>query len=244
MKILVVTDNGVMLKKFRTLLERRFPGLKPGFEFRRSYSSSLAKMYEDGIEALAEINVKSDWASMVRDYSLVFSLHCKQIFPRELIRGVRCVNIHPGYNPDNRGWYPQVFAIMSGGIVGATIHEMDEQIDAGRIIARRQVAVHSEDTSLEVYERVLEMEIELLEENLEVIVNNTYEAILPEYQGVFRTRKDFEKLCQLDLNSVVRLGDGINLLRGLTHGSYANAYFLDEDGKKIFVRIMLTKSKN
>ena len=230
-----------MLNNVKLLLEEQHTELKLLFDFRRSFTSALPKMYEEGIEELSVINVKTEWASIVRNYSLVFSIHCKQIFPPELVRGVRCVNIHPGYNPDNRGWYPQVFSIISGNVIGATIHEMDEQIDCGRIIARRQVPIHSDDTSLEVYERVLEMEMVLLKENLRAILSNTYKPLIPEHDGIFHTKKEFEKLCQLDLNANMRLGDAINLLRGLTHGMYANAHFTDSYGDKVFVRIQLSR---
>lgn len=120
---------------------------------------------------------------------------------------------------------------------------MDEKIVCGRIIARRTVPIQSEDTSLEVYERVLEMELELVNENLLAILNNTYEAIIPEHEGVFHTKKEFENLCRLDLTANMRLGDAINMLRGLTHGKYANAYFIDSVGSKVFVKMQIEKRK-
>jgi methionyl-tRNA formyltransferase len=66
---------------------------------------------------------------IIEKYQLVFSLHCKQIFPSELISNVKCINVHPGYNPLNRGWYPQVFSIIYDLPIGATIHEIDEVVD-------------------------------------------------------------------------------------------------------------------
>jgi len=243
-RILVITDNGYMLKKFKTLLDENFQEISTSFDYCRSTTGLRTKMYEEGLEELSEINVKREWQAIIEKYSLVFSLHCKQIFPNELVKGVRCVNIHPGYNPYNRGWYPQVFSIIFGNIIGATIHEMDEKIDCGRIIARRTVQINSEDTSLEVYERVLVMELELLKENLSAILGNTYEAFLPENEGTFHTKKDFEQLCQLELSAKMRIGDVINLLRGLTHGNYPNAYFLDPDGNKVFIKVQLSKTSS
>jgi len=242
-QVLVITDNGYMLKKFKALINEYYQDLSEEFNYCRSTASSNVKMYEAGIEELLQINVKKEWATIIKKYDLVFSLHCKQIFPRDLVEGVRCINIHPGYNPHNRGWYPQVFSIISGNVIGATIHEMDEKVDCGRIIARRTIPVYSEDTSLEVYERVLDMELELLKENLFAILDNTYEAFIPEHEGMFHTKKEFEELCRLDLTASMRLGDAINLLRGLTHGKYANAYFFDPDGDKVFVKILLEKRK-
>jgi methionyl-tRNA formyltransferase len=242
--ILVITDNGYLLNKVRTLINEYHVNLSAEFTYCRSTKDSRAKMYGEGLDELPEINVKTEWPTLIETYDLVFSLHCKQIFPRELVNGVRCVNIHPGYNPHNRGWYPQVFAIKDGKVIGATIHEMDENIDCGRIIARRMVPIHSEDTSLEVYERVLETEMDLLKDNLSAIIDNTYDALNPESEGTYHTKKDFEQLCQLNLSDNMSLSAAINLLRGLSHGDYPNAYFIDPDGNKVFVKIQLTKTRS
>jgi methionyl-tRNA formyltransferase len=78
---------------------------------------------------------------------------------------MRCINIHPGLNPYNRGWYPQVFAINNGLPHGATIHEMDDKIDHGDIIYQKSVDIKLSDTSKTLYERVLDTEIFLFKEN-------------------------------------------------------------------------------
>jgi len=39
------------------------------------------------------------------------------------------------------------------------------------------------------------------------------------------------------------LAEHIDLLRALTHGGFNNAYFIDDKGKKIFVRLSLEKDK-
>ncbi len=67
-------------------------------------------------------------------YILFISLHCKQIFPQRLTDNYRCINIHPGYNPYNRGWFPQVFSILNKNTAGVTIHEIDQELDHGPII--------------------------------------------------------------------------------------------------------------
>lgn len=85
------------------------------------------------------INVrdKSTVDNIIGLYDLVFSLHCKQIFPKKLVDEVTCINFHPGFNPFNRGWYPQSFSIINGMPAGATIHKMDENVDSGEIIAQK-----------------------------------------------------------------------------------------------------------
>lgn len=239
-QILLLTDNGLLYNKFINLLVSSFPDYLDLFDFKKSRQSNIVKNYESGIEELEEIDVKDNICELIARYSLIISLHCKPLFPKELISQVRCVNVHPGYNPQNRGWYPQVFAIINHTIVGATIHEMDEKVDNGYIICRESVPIYANDTSKEVYERVLEKEIVLLKQNFIDIVNGTYQVILPENIGTFHTRKEFLELCKLDLSEVSTVGEVIDKLRGLTHGDYTNAYFVDEDGNKIYVKISLT----
>ena len=236
--VLVITDNGLLLKRFQKIVAES--GVTARFTYVRSHSSRRAKLYESGISELPVLDVKSSVSDIREKYALVISLHCKQIFPPELVNTVRCINVHPGYNPVNRGWYPQVFAINEGLPIGATIHVMDEGVDTGNIIDRKLVEVRPWDTSKEVYERVLDAEMELVRKNLEAIVEGDYSPCPPETEGRFHTRKDFEELCELDLNEVLTMGQAINRLRALTHGSYKNAWFRDpQSGKMIVVSINL-----
>src|ERR1035441_6956770 len=79
-------------------------------------------------------DIKAEYQPLLKDFGLVISLHCRQIFPQALVSGIRCINFHPGFNPHNRGWFPHVFSMINGKPAGITIHEMDEQIDHGLII--------------------------------------------------------------------------------------------------------------
>jgi methionyl-tRNA formyltransferase len=123
--------------------------------------SPYSNITEFGTENFSIFDLKSpkDIDFILGNFDLVFSIHCKQIFPKELVNGLKCINIHPGYNPVNRGWYPQIFSILNDLPVGATIHEIDEALDHGGIIARALVPKYSYDTSKSLYDRILEKEI-------------------------------------------------------------------------------------
>ncbi|WP_338327073.1 dTDP-4-amino-4,6-dideoxyglucose formyltransferase [Shewanella algae] len=190
---------------------------------------------------LRSINVKSEIVvkEIVERYSLVISAHCKQIFPPNLVNNVRCVNIHPGLNPHNRGWFPQVFSIINKKPIGCTIHEMNEEIDHGNIIYQKEVNVYPDDSSLTVYDRVQDAEKELLENHLYDIVHGKYVSTPMLFEGNYNGIDDFKELCKLELDSVGSMGEHIDLLRALSHGNFENAYFLDDSGNKIFVRLEL-----
>lgn len=216
--------------------------------FCAGYCRELKGLYESvdlfcspgsNIEGCTPINVKqqADW--ILRQYCTVISIHCKQIFPTELVKGAICINVHPGLNPFNRGWYPQVFSIINGLPAGVTIHEMDEYLDHGPIIAQEPVEIHAWDTSSSVYRRLLRLEKKLFLDNFESLINQDYKTELPFSEGNINTRSDFEALLQLNLDAVGTLEKFLNLLRALSHDGYRNAYFYDNTGRKIYVELKL-----
>jgi len=154
---------------------------------------------------------------------VIVSLHCKKIFPKKLTEAVKCINVHPGYNPYNRGMFPHVFSIINGLPAGVTIHQIDENIDTGPIFVREQVPVLETDTSETLYERILKTEEELLAKNLQMIVNGEIVAFYPEEASNYNSFKDYKSLCELDQEQTGTFGEFYNILRALSHGEYKNA---------------------
>lgn len=238
MNILVLTDNEFIYKEFKQLIENSdFQDHK--FDFYYSYNNkNLKDLFNENFKP---INLKLEYEFIFKTYDLVFSLHCKQLFPAELVNSIRCINVHPGFNPYNRGWFPQVFSIVNKLPIGVTIHEMDEELDHGPNIIQKELKIQAWETSYDVYKRIQELEIELLKENLVKIINNDYEAILPESEGNINLKKDFNELCRIDLDKKVSYREAIDFLRSMSFKGYKNAYFYDEEGNKIFVEIELER---
>ena len=225
--ILIISDNLYLCKGFLEIIKSKKIS-KCFFTFSISPFSN-----KEDFDVLNGVDVKvfdlkklEDIDFIKKNFDLIFSIHCKQIFPVELINQVKCVNIHPGYNPINRGWYPQVFSIINKTPIGATIHEIDDKLDHGSIIARELVAKNGFDTSETLYNKIVEKELELLENNIEKIINNNYKVIKPECEGALYLKKDFNELLELNLKEEVLAGDFIDRLRALTHGNFKNAYFM------------------
>lgn len=238
---LIISDNLALCKQFYSIIEKK--GISSTkFTFSTSPFTDKESFIISDKVAVSVFNLKDQNAinEITTTYDLVFSIHCKQIFPPDLVTKVKCVNVHPGYNPINRGWYPQVFAIINDYQIGATIHEIDKELDNGHIIARAFVNKEGFDTSETLYNKVIAKEIELLEKYLESILANTYQAFTPESESNLFLKKDFNQLLHLDLNEETTVGKVIDKLRALTHGSYSNAYFIDEKTrKKVYVGIQL-----
>jgi methionyl-tRNA formyltransferase len=241
-RILVISDNQFMMQRFSEIIENKNVGII-NVSYAISPYSDLSKFNigdsnnEIEIKKL-DLKNKETVKDVIINFDLILSIHCKQLFPKDLVAKVKCINVHPGYNPINRGWYPQVFAIINDSKIGATIHEIDDNLDHGDIIDRDFVEKKYTDTSLVLYNRILNKEIELIEKNISSIINNEYKSTKPENEGRLYLKKDFTNLTKIDLEEKSSGLDFINKLRALTHGKYKNAYFINPDnGKKVYVAI-------
>jgi methionyl-tRNA formyltransferase len=237
--VLVVSDNEELIKYILGLMQEKefdsFSEIEIMYSAVNRNPDRLVKM------GLHQVDVKAQESSLIEKYDLIISAHCKQIFPPGLVNSVTCVNIHPGLNPYNRGWYPQIFSIINKKPIGATIHVMDEQIDNGEIIVKKEVSSYESDTSKDLYERVIEAEKKLLETHLEKIIKGDFGSKEVTSAGNYNSPADFLNLCELNLSSAGTLREHIDLLRALSHGDHNNAYFFDETGTKVYVRMTLER---
>ncbi|WP_350546441.1 dTDP-4-amino-4,6-dideoxyglucose formyltransferase [Pseudoalteromonas sp. 5-MNA-CIBAN-0065] len=235
-KILVISDNLELVAFIQDITQD-----KATYSVDYNYSAinkapSLLKKL-----GMTAINVKDELTVdlILEKYDVVISAHCKQIFPKRLVENIRCINIHPGLNPYNRGWFPQVFSIINKLPIGCTIHEMDEEIDHGSIIYQKSVSITPSDGSLEVYNKVLEAEKFLISRYFDNLISGNYELVKVETEGNYNGIEDFHALCELDLTNTATLSEHLDLLRALTHGEFKNGYFQDGD-KKYFVKLEIT----
>ena len=233
--IFVITDNPIQYRRVREIISSKEDVSATYF---CSPNSDSLFSHEISKGEISMIDLKINSSSLYK-YDVGFSIHSKQIFPKGLVDSVRCINVHPGYNPVNRGWYPQVFSLLNGSNGGATIHLMDAEIDHGPILVQERVHALSTDTSKDFYERILDCEIRLFEENFEKFVSAGYCGQKVECEGNYNSIKDFKDMCQIDLDEVTTFKEAINKLRALTHPPYKNAFFIDSEGKKIYLELKL-----
>lgn len=234
MNICIFTDNAYIYEGFCALLPR-FP--EHTFDFFYSPWNAAFSPREN----FRPLRLKEQGPEFYDRYDLFLSLHSKQLFPDALVENHLCINVHPGLNPHNRGWFPQVFSILNGLPVGVTIHRMDRELDHGPILWQAELPIYPQDTSKDVYDRILAKELELLDKHLGDILTGSYTLTPMAGEGNINYKADFDALCPIDLNEPATYGQVIDRLRALTHAPYQNAYFVDEDGKKVYVGITLRK---
>ena len=234
MKICVFTDNSYIYEGFSALLPR-FP------EHRFDFFYSPWNRAFSPRENFRPLRLREQNRDFFDQYDLFLSLHSKQLFPAELVGNYPCYNVHPGLNPHNRGWFPQVFSILNGLPCGVTIHKMDAELDHGPILWQEEVPLLASDTSKDIYDRILAKELEMLEAHLPDLLAGNYTLTPMAGEGNINYKADFDRLCRIDRNECATYGQVIDRLRALTHAPYENAYFLDEDGKRVYVGITLRK---
>lgn len=240
-EICVITDNEYLYDEFKKIIKNEKYNIFL-FDFFCSPNSEILEEKQNTQRMINRISIKDILPSFWKKYDLIISLHCKQLFTKEMVENNRCVNIHPGYNPYNRGWYPQVFSIINKLPAGVTIHEMDSELDHGNIIFQEEIKIYEYDTSWDVYKRILQKEIKMIQDHLEELIFGNYSTIKP-MEGNINQRKDFNKMLEIDLDKVVTYREAIDFLRAMTFPRYNNAYFLDKEGNKVYVQITLKKMK-
>lgn len=237
MYIMVLTDNEFIYDKFNLLInDSLYKNDK--FDFFYSPKNLNFNIKYNNSNSFKEISINEKLDDIIQKYDLVLSLHCKQIFPVKLVKSLRCINIHPGLNPYNRGYYPQVFSLLNKFPIGVTIHEMDELLDHGPVIVQEEVKINDWDTSYDVYKKIQDKEIELLTNQLRSIIDGNYNTTTTQ-EGNINMKKDFDELCEVDLDKTVTYREAIDYLRAMTFNGYNNAYFYDQYGNKIYIEIRL-----
>ncbi len=239
MRVCIVTDNLYIYEHFIDLLERKPQNAEFDFYY-ATWNKAFRKLFE-GNKRMRPIKLKDQDDTFFNQYDLFISLHCKQLFPDKMVNEHECINVHPGYNPYNRGWFPQVFGIINKKPIGVTIHKMDTELDHGPILYQKKLELRAEDTSKDVYERILQTEMEMVEEHLEDILLGNYELHPMQEEGNLNTKFDYEAMREIDLNKKATYGEVIDFLRAMTHEPYDNAFFVDKDGNKVYVKIVLEK---
>ncbi len=81
----------------------------------------------------------------------------------------------------------------------------------------------------------------MLEVYLANLLEGNYNRSAMPMEGNVNSKADFEKLCKIYLGRAATYGEVIDFLRATTFDAYDNAYFLDQDGNRVYVSISLKR---
>lgn len=156
------------------------------------------------------------------------------LFPRGLL------NIHPGYLPYNRGRSAQVWGILEGTPVGATLHYMDAGVDTGPIVERIEVPISPADTGETLREKLEAACVDVARKGWPRIADGTAAGEPQDAsQATSHRLGDLEAVREIDLDATYTGRELIDRLRALTSPPQSPGAYFDLDGKRILIRVEL-----
>jgi methionyl-tRNA formyltransferase len=106
----------------------------------------------------------------------LFSFYYRRMLPATLLAAARrgAYNMHGSLLPKYRGRAPVNWAVLHGEReTGATLHEMVEKPDAGRIVDREAVPIGPDDLAVEVFRKVTDAAERVLRRSLPRLVDGS-----------------------------------------------------------------------
>ena len=138
----------------------------------------------------------------------IISIQYHEILKKEHINKARkiAVNLHMAPLPEYRGCNQFSYAILNKDkYFGTTIHQLEEGIDSGAIIAEKRFIIPKDCWVNELYELTYKKSIELFKENIGNMLDGNFKLILQDsYKGKrnfsIHYRKEIKELKKIDLN--------------------------------------------
>ena len=138
----------------------------PILEIAREFSVANAYLPPGQFRTRLEPQAEEELVRMLRDAGvhLVVLAGFMRVLHSPMLRAFpqRIINIHPSLLPKYPGLEAWKQALGAGErVTGCTVHYIDEKVDHGQIIARREVAILPHDTAESLHARIQIAEHEL-----------------------------------------------------------------------------------
>lgn len=225
-------------------------GYKPSFLIVNKNKDSSHREHLIGISQLDNIDIydisflnQDENTNLLANYNVdyIFGIHFPCIISDILlsIPKVGFLNLHPAYLPYNKGWHTPSWAIIDKTKYGATLHFMSKELDAGDIIAQKEIEVTPDLTANALYREVLETEEQLFKECFTNLTTLRPNKIEQNESGTSYRKKDLAKIQEINLNDKVSPIELIDKLRALTTNDIDEAAYFIVDDKKYRVQVSI-----
>lgn len=195
--------------------------------------------------------LKKESQSVLRktDPDYIFGIHFPYLVPKSVLEIPRIgfLNLHPAYLPYNRGWHTPSWAILDKTPIGATLHFMEEKLDAGDVVHQKKVKINPDDTANSLYQRLKEVEFETFQEAFPKLLNENFQKKAQDLTaGTSHVKKDLfkEEVQKIDLEKNYTGRDLIDKLRALTTNDIAEAAYFIKDDVRYRIQIKIEEDKD
>lgn len=180
-------------------------------------------------DALKEIQSYECAYALVVAYGKILPEAALSLFPQGAI------NVHYSLLPKYRGASPVETALLQGDTVtGVTIQRMIYEMDAGDILAAREVAIHPTETTRELRPRLIQEGAALLIDILPAFENGTLPAVPQDHAEVTFAKKIAKEEGLLDLKGDAKMNWNKYRAYAESPGTF---FFREKNGKQVRVKI-------
>ena len=150
------------------------------------HPSDLAKHY--GIDYEVTIHNSERTAKLVKDYDLDVGV----ILGARILKPIAfdsfkigVINMHPGILPQNRGLDNLKWGIINDMPQGVTSHLIDKNIDRGLMITQESIKIYEDDTLVDLFVRIQNLEQRLMIESLDIMSEKGKDDLEPLPKGTY-----------------------------------------------------------
>ena len=118
---------------------------------------------------------------------------------------------------------------------------MSKQLDEGDVILQKRIEIGLGDTANSLYAKVLKLEEKVFIEALPDLVSLKPNRTKQSHLGTSHTRKELKNMQKIDENKTATYGEMIDRLRALTTNDINEASYVEKDGKKYAIQIVITE---
>ena len=135
------------------------------------------------------------------DYDIAVTASFGQILNEKFLSIAPCINVHPSLLPKYRGATPIQSALLSGDkVTGVSIMEVVRAVDAGDVIAQKQVKIEEDDDYTTLQEKLADVGGDMLVEVLDLFALGQVKTFKQDDDKATFCRKLEKSDAFLDLN--------------------------------------------
>lgn len=177
-----------------------------------------AKALELGLPVIEVEDLKSEeFEKTLKELNPdLFVVVAFRILPKNILEipKIGSINLHASLLPKYRGAAPIHWAVINGEEeTGCTIFFLDEKVDTGNIILQKRIPIGDNDTTGDIYSKLMEEGSEQLLAAIDLIESDNYDLKKQEDSEATPAPKLFNENTRIDFTKTA--GEVHNLIRGL-----------------------------